>query len=109
MKGKHKRKTSAIKSDPHGEPPLPGLAGLEVLDRLEKQQYNEALDLFYEAFIADPGMPPEVEILEDDGDSIIFISDRGPFRFTGVGRMLLLMVLKAAAGESSEEQQGPTS
>ena len=107
MKGKHKRKTSAIKQEPHGEPPLPGLAGLEVLDRLEKHQVNEALDLFYDAFIGDLGTPPEVEILEDDGDSIIFVSDRGPFRFTGLGRKLLLMVLKAASGESEEEQQGP--
>jgi hypothetical protein len=105
MKGKHKRKTSAIKQEPHSEPPLPGLAGLEVLDRLQKQQVNEALDIFYDAYIGDPGIPPEIEILEDDGHSIIFVSDRGPFRFTGMGRRLLLMVLKAASGQPDEEQQ----
>jgi hypothetical protein len=104
MKGKRKQKTSAIKPDSHLELPLPGRVGIEVLDKLVKKQVEEALNLFYDAYIGDLGTPPDVEILKDDGHNIIFVSDRGPFRFSGAGRELLLMVLRAASGQADGDQ-----
>ncbi len=87
------------------ELPLPGVAGAEILTKMVQGNYNEALDQFYETYIGPIGEIPEVNIVEDDGEHILFVSRRGPFRLNGLGRKLLLDTLSAFKAQFEDQLQ----
>lgn len=87
---RHKHKK--LRSD---QLPLPGEAGEEVLALLLEGKQDEALELFVEAFISSPGIPVDIQVLEDDGESLLFMANRGPFKVYGLGRDLVLTVKQA--------------
>jgi hypothetical protein len=89
LKRKHKHE-----SERHERPekplPLPGEAGLEIISLLMENRTDEAYDLLYETYIGTPGQWAEIIILEDDGETLFYTADRGPFKVYGLGRELIL-------------------
>ena len=104
MKGKSKQKTAALKRNTLDSIALPGTAGLAVMQKLKSGEYDEALNIFYDAYVGDLGTPPHVQILEDDGNVLIIRSQRGPFRFTGEGRTFFLMVVQGIEAKLKEQK-----
>src|SRR4051812_3908489 len=105
MKGStRKRKTTGLppkKSD--FQIPLPGSAGIAVLEKLNEGNVDEAMEIFYREFIGNLNERVSIQILEDDGKSMMFVGNRGVFRVHGLGRQLLLMVLQAPKQEAPAE------
>ena len=64
-------------------PAIPGEAGARVMRLLAENRAEEAWDLFFYTFIGDLRSQVVITVLEDDGESLLFSSDRGPFRVSG--------------------------
>jgi len=80
----------ASRQKPDRPYPLPGEAGLEIIRLIMDNKTNEAYDLLYETYIGTPGDWATIEILEDDGETLFFVADRGPFKVYGMGRDVIL-------------------
>ena len=103
MKGStRKKKTSSMRKTPDLKIPLPGQAGLAVLGLIEQGKIQDAMMTFYEEFIGDPRFGANIQILEDDGDSVVFMADRGVFKVSGIGREMLAIVINGP-GEAKED------
>ncbi|HLY26756.1 MAG TPA: hypothetical protein VKQ72_10480 [Aggregatilineales bacterium] len=87
---RHKPKTSSVS-------PLPGLAGQRVLDLLRNGHYEAAISGFCDTFIGNRGAPVYIRIVEDDGYTLSFESDRGYFKVFGPGRELVLQARDVVA------------
>src|SRR5579859_722843 len=66
------------------------------LDALKQGDYLNAAYAFRDRLIGDPGFPVDIHILQDDGQTLLFCSDRGVFKVSGPTR---LMALSARADE----------
>ncbi len=84
--------------------PLPGEAGVEIIQLILQDKQDEALDLLYETYIGTPGELVDIQILEDDGETLFFVADRGPFKVYGIGR-ILIMNMKAGVERVLREQE----
>ncbi len=81
--------------------PFPGPEGEEIVTKLLEGDTNAALNLFWDAYIGDPGDIPPISIIEDDGENIIFAADRGMFKLWGPARDLLLTIITTLSSENS--------
>jgi hypothetical protein len=104
MSRKHRKNARAV-TPKSQELPLPGKTGAEILRKMLDGNISEALDQFYETYIGTIGDIPEIQVIEDDGNQILFVSKRGPFKLQGMGRKLLLDTLAAFKAQLAREMQ----
>src|SRR5215208_2441537 len=108
MKGStRKRKTSGLRKTSAPKIPLPGPAGLEVIGLIQQGKIQEAMMMFYEEFIGDPRFGANIQILEDDGDSVVFMAERGVFKVSGIGREMLAIVVNGPGEAQADDTAEP--
>jgi hypothetical protein len=104
MKGStRKKKNSGLRKTSAPKIPLPGPAGLEVLGLIQQGKIQEAMMMFYEEFIGDPRFGANIQILEDDGDAVVFMADRGVYKVSGIGREMLAIVINGPGEDDTDD------
>jgi hypothetical protein len=104
MSRKHLKHARPVKPKAQ-ELPLPGKTGAEILNKMLQGNIEDALNQFYETYIGTIGEIPQIQVIEDDGEQIVFVSKRGPFKLQGMGRKLLLDTLAAFKAQLERERE----
>jgi hypothetical protein len=105
MSRKHRKTARTVPPISRNQVPFPGPQGMEIFEKLMAGETKEALDLFWDAYIAELGDYPPILVIEDDGKSIIFEAERGLFKLSGPARDLLITIITAMENAIAAQNQ----